>query len=86
MRTCSLLHTATTHHEPDLAGSTQQINELEILQHQHSQHLGTFQCEEQDVFSDVSVEAGKKIAESSKYQNTDGLRELDVVSSPFQVA
>ena len=64
----------------------QQFHELEILPHQHWQHLGISQCEEQDVFSDVSVETGKKIAESFKYQNTDGLRELDVVSSPFQVA
>jgi len=39
-------------------GSTKQSHELEILQHQHSQHLGLFQCDYSDVFSDVSVEVG----------------------------
>jgi len=39
-------------------GSTKQSHELEILQHQFSQQLGIFQCEESDVFSDVSVEVG----------------------------
>jgi len=39
-------------------GSTKQSHELEILQHQFSQTLGIFQCEQSDVFSDVDVEVG----------------------------
>ena len=39
-------------------GSTKHIDELEVLQHQHSQHLGIFQCDFSVVFSDVSVEVG----------------------------
>jgi len=48
---CFALYTENT-------GSTKQSHELEILQHQHSQQLGIFQCDYSDVFSDVSVEVG----------------------------
>merc|ERR1712238_99829 len=40
-------------------GSTKQSHELEILQHQHQQQLGIFQCEYSDVFSDISVQVGQ---------------------------
>merc|ERR1712204_127953 len=40
-------------------GSTKQSHELDILQHQHKEQLGIFQCEYSDVFSDVSVQVGQ---------------------------
>ena len=39
-------------------GSSKPSHELDILKHQHSQHLGIFQCDYSDIFSDFSMEVG----------------------------